>query len=116
MTVVISGVWLRRLQLPGERDDIVVRGDAGEPEPRVERDRAGVAHVSGQVQPGDAACLQRRDERVDETAAEALPLQLRQQVDVQVRGIGVAERLRTGAAAVRVAERAVLTGAALIEG
>ena len=59
---------------------------------------------------------QRRDERVDETAAEALPLQLRQQVDVQVRGIGVAERLRTGAADVRVSERAVLTGAALIEG
>lgn len=72
MTVVISGVWLRRLQLPGERDDIVVRGDAGEPEPRVERDRAGVAHLGGQVQAGDAACLQCRDEGFDEFAAEAL--------------------------------------------
>ena len=63
-------------------DGIGVETDA-----RIERDRAGVVGRRDEVQPRDAALLQRRDERVDEPPAPALPLQLGQQVDVEVRGI-----------------------------
>ena len=63
------------------------------------------------MQSPHAAFAERRDQRVDEAATEPLPLQFGQQVDVQVRGIGVAERLGTAAATVGVGDDAVLARA-----